>query len=260
MNYIPTPEPQPGRRPGTVCKNCAHGLEGPYCCHCGQSAGTSRIMTGEVLKDAFFSVVQVNRGFLFTVKELSLRPGKAIQDYLAGHRVNYYSPHKYLFFIGAVTSFLTSRFHSFSGEYTSAGTFGGGIDAFLNAFFQYADMYATLVNVVSIPVFALFSLLLFRRSGYNYAEHLVLNAYITAQQLLLFIGWLPLTRFDPLPVHWLPGLYVALTLGYNLWVYVQFSGIRTGAGFARAGVAMVLAYLGQFLVNVLFFKFGGMYL
>ncbi len=61
-------------------------------------------------------------------------------------------------------------------------------------------------------------------------------------------------------MHWLPGLYVALTLGYNLWVYVQFSGIRTGAGFARAGVAMVLAYLGQFLVNVLFFKFGGMYL
>jgi hypothetical protein len=217
-------------------------------------------MTGEILKDTFISVVQVNRGFLFTLKELSLRPGKAIERYLAGHRVDYYSPHKYLFFIGAITSFLTSRYHSFSGEYTSAGAFDGDIHAFLNAFFQYADMYATLVNVISIPVFALFSFLLFRRSGYNYAEHLVLNAYITAQQLLLFIGWLPLTQFSLLPVHRLIGLYVVVTLGYNLWVYVQFCHVRTAAGFLLAVAAMVLAYLGQFLLNMLFFKFGGMYL
>jgi hypothetical protein len=217
-------------------------------------------MTGEVLKDALFSVVKVNRGFLFTAKELSRRPGKAIQAYVTGHRVDYYSPHKYLFFVGAVTSFLTSRFHSFSGEYTSAGAFDGNIHAFLGAFFQYADAYATLINVISIPVFALFSFLLFRPSGYNYAEHLVLNAYITAQQLLLFIGWLPLTRVLPLPVHWMLGVYVAITLGYNLWAYVQFCGVRTGAGFARAVAAMVMAYLGQFLLNLLFFQFGGMYL
>ena len=217
-------------------------------------------MTREILTDTLFSVVKVNRGFLFTAKELSLRPGKAIQSYLAGHRVDYYSPHKYLFFIGAVTSFLTSRFHSFSGEYTSVGGFAGGAHAFLNAFFQYADQYTTLINVISIPVFALFSFLLFRRLDYNYAEHLVLNAYITSQQLLLFIGWMPLAGILPVPAHWLPGGYVVLTLGYNLWVYVQFCGVRTGAGFARAVAAMVLAYVGQFLLNLLFFQFGGMYL
>jgi hypothetical protein len=50
---------------------------------------------------------------------VSLRPGAAIRRYLAGQRVAYYAPHKYLFFIGAVTSFLTSRYHSFSSEYTS---------------------------------------------------------------------------------------------------------------------------------------------
>ncbi|MBD0260900.1 MAG: DUF3667 domain-containing protein, partial [Cytophagales bacterium] len=144
MKYTPIPESQPGTCPGEICKNCAHCLEGQYCCHCGQSAGTSRIMTEEVLKDALFSVVKVNRGFLFTAKELSLRPGKAVQGYLTGHRVNYYSPHKYLFFIGAITSFLTSRFHSFSGEYTSAGAFNGSLHAFLDAFFRYADAYATL--------------------------------------------------------------------------------------------------------------------
>ena len=243
-----------------VCKNCTHPFEGLYCYHCGQPAATRRIMTKEILTDTLFSVVKVNRGFLFTAKELSLRPGKAIRLYLAGQRVAYYAPHKYLFFIGAVTSFLTSRYHSFSDEYTAAGAFDGGAHSFFKAFFAYADAYATLINIVTIPVFALFSFLLFRRSGYNYAEHLVLNTYITAQQLLLFIGWLPLTRALPVRIDWLLGLYVAITLAYNLWVYVQFCGARTAASVLRAVAAMALAYLGQLLLNLLFFRFGGVYL
>jgi hypothetical protein len=243
-----------------VCKNCTRPFEGLYCYHCGQPATTRRITTREILTDILFSVVKVNRGFLFTVRELSLRPGPAIRLYLAGQRVAYYAPHKYLFFIGAVTSFLTSRYHSFSKEYTSAGALAGDAHSFLTAFFAYADTYATLINIVTIPVFALFSFLLFRRSGYNYAEHLVLNAYITSQQLLLFIVWLPFTQAMPLPVEGLLGLYVAITLAYNLWVYVQFCGSRTAASVLRAIAAMGLAYLGQFLLNLLFFRFGGVYL
>ena len=243
-----------------VCKNCTCSFDGLYCYHCGQPAATRRITTREILTDILFSVVKVNRGFLFTAKELSLRPGEAIRLYLAGQRVAYYAPHKYLFFIGAVTSFLTSRYHSFSGEYSSVRAFDGGTHSFLRAFFAYADTYATLINIVTIPVFALFSFLLFRRSGYNYAEHLVLNTYITAQQLLLFIGWLPLAQVLPVRSDGLLGLYVAVTLAYNLWVYVQFCGSRTAAGVLRAVAAMGLAYLGQLLLNLLFFRFGGVYL
>ncbi len=243
-----------------VCKNCTHSFEGLYCYHCGQPAATSRITTREILTDALFSVVKVNRGFLFTARELSLRPGKAIRLYLAGQRVAYYAPHKYLFFIGAVTSFLTSRYHSFSGEYTSIGALNGDAHAFFNAFFAYADAYATLINIITIPVFALFSFLLFRRSGYNYAEHLVLNTYITSQQLLLFIGGLVFTQVLSVRIDGLLVLYVALTLAYNLWVYVQFCGARTAASALRAVAAMGLAYSGQFLLNLLFFRFGGMYL
>ncbi len=243
-----------------VCKNCTHAFEGLYCYHCGQPAATSRITVREILSDAIFSVVKINRGFLFTARELSLRPGRAIGNYIAGQRVTYYAPHKYLFFIGAVTSFLTSRYHSFSDQYTAAGSFDEGTHAFLRAFLAYADAYATLINIVTIPVFALFSFLLFRRSGYNYAEHLVLNTYITSQQLLLFILWLPLTQAMPLPVDGLLGLYVAVTLGYNLWVYVQCCGARTAASLLRAVAAMGLAYLGQLLLNLLFFHYGGVYL
>jgi hypothetical protein len=260
MEYPTTDEHKSDVSSGTICKNCARWFEGQYCYNCGQCASTSRIMTRTILQDTLFSVVQINRGFFFTAKELCLRPGKAILRYLEGKRITYYPPHKYLFFIGAVTSFLTSRYHSFSKEFMIIDSFSGDTLAFLSEFFKYADLYITLVNVIAIPAFALFSFLLFSQSGHNYAENLVLNTYITSQQLLLFIGWLPFTRVISMQIHWLIGLYVLLTLGYNFWVYLQFFRVYTVASFLRVIAAMGLAYLGQFLLNLLFFRFGGMYL
>jgi hypothetical protein len=92
MAYSTEQNQKPEDCPGTVCKNCAHRFEGRHCCHCGQSAGTRRIMTSEILTEALFSVVEVDNGFLFTAKELCLRPGKAIGRYLGGQRVPYYAP------------------------------------------------------------------------------------------------------------------------------------------------------------------------
>jgi hypothetical protein len=236
-----------------TCKNCAHTFEGAYCFHCGQIATTSRITIKDLLTDFFFSAVNLNRGFLFTARALSRRPGAAIRQYLAGQRVIYYAPHKYLFLIGAVATFLTARYHSFSDEYSTNSFVDGGAHSFLEAFFQYADTYATLINIVTIPVFSLFTFLFFRNSGYNFAEHLVLNTYITAQQLLVFIVWLPLTRAIPVPVNGLLSLYVLLTLLYNAWVYVQFFRHCIRRVVLWAVLAMLLSYLGQFLLNLLFF-------
>jgi hypothetical protein len=55
-------------------------------------------------------------------------------------------------------------------------------------------------------------------------------------------------------------MYIFITLSYKFWVYVQFCQVRTIGGFAGTVAAMGLAYLGQFLLNLIFFQFGGMYL
>lgn len=239
-----------------VCKNCATAYTGDFCYHCGQAAATDRITVRQILTDTFFSVVKVNRGFLFTVKELSLRPGAAIEAYVAGKRLLYYAPHKYLFLIGTIATFLTARYRPFSGEYASGMIFNGGINAFFREFLQYADAYTTVINIITIPVFALFSWLLFRAHAFNYAENLVLNAYITSQQLLLFILLVPALEVMPAAKTWLLPGYTLLTVVYNGWVYVAFfrsQKIKIRNGIVRAAVAMLLAYLGQLLFNLLVF-------
>jgi hypothetical protein len=234
------------------CKNCNKSCTGNFCYHCGQPVATKRLTVRQVIQDTFFSAVNVNQGFWFTIKEMCLRPGKAIAAYIEGHRIKYYPPHKYVLLIGAVASFFSVRYHVFSGS--SAGSaLGHEAPTLISEFFRYADMYTTVINIVTIPVFALFSWILFPRSIYNYAENLVLNTYITAQQLLLFIAIVPLLEADVVSQQFLLPAYILLTLVYNLWVYQQFFTLKGWKGAFQGFFVMIAAYIGQFLLNLLCF-------
>ena len=68
------------------CKNCYHILKGNYCSNCGQKATTGRI-TFRYLLEIFLQIfTHLEHGFLYTSKELLIRPGITMHDYLTGHR------------------------------------------------------------------------------------------------------------------------------------------------------------------------------
>jgi hypothetical protein len=238
---------------GTVCKNCHKVSKGNYCSHCGQAIATRRLEVKQLLSETFFSVVNVNQGqgFIFTLKSLCTRPGEAIRAYIGGQRIVYYPPHKYLLLIGAVAAFFSTRYHFFSGQ-PDTGILSMEADSLLMGFWLYADTYTTLINIVTIPVFALFSWL-FRIKAYNYAENIVLNTYITSQQLLLFICMVPLFELFGSSAEYLLHFYILATLLYNVWVYKQFFGFKRWTGVVCAGLIMLCAYVCQFLLNLLFF-------
>lgn len=56
------------------------------------------------------SIWNLDKGLLFTLRELSLRPGKAIRDYLFGDRKRYLHPLRFLFLSAALAAFLTTQF------------------------------------------------------------------------------------------------------------------------------------------------------
>ncbi|QHT71775.1 DUF3667 domain-containing protein [Rhodocytophaga rosea] len=235
----------------TVCKNCNTPCKGNYCYHCGQATATRQLEVKPLLWEAFFSVVDVNQGFIFTLKSLCIKPGEAIREYIEGRRIKYYPPHKYVLLIGAVAAFFSTRYHFFSGQPTS-GILSIASDSRLAGFWLYADTYTTLINIITIPVFAIFSWLL-RRKAYNYAENIVLNTYITSQQLLLFVSMVPLFECYSTTPRYVINFYVVVTLLYNVWVYKQFFGFKRWTGVLCAAFMMFSAYICQFLLNLLFF-------
>ena len=123
---------------------------------------------------------------------------------------------------------------------------------FIEKFFRFAEDKATLFNIASIPLFAFFSFVWLSRHKYNFAENLVLNTFITAQQLFFLLLFIPAYEFVPEHKTLIIGVYTFLVLIYNVWSYAQFFG-PTLPNITRAVAVVTIGYLCQFPLNFFLF-------
>jgi hypothetical protein len=89
------------------CATCGTRYEGNYCPRCGQSAQIGHYS----FKKAFLLFLDVwglgNRSMFRTLRDLLLRPGYMIRDYLQGMQMAYFPPFK-MFFLLITLSLLVS--------------------------------------------------------------------------------------------------------------------------------------------------------
>lgn len=90
------------------CMNCGQDIRtGPYCEHCGQRNVHARLNFRELIEDVQSQILETNLPWLFTIKELTLRPGKVCREYVEGKRVSYVNPLKYAVYVSAIATFLS---------------------------------------------------------------------------------------------------------------------------------------------------------
>ena len=90
------------------CATCGTHYEGNYCPRCGQSARIGRYS----FKKAILLFLDVwglgNRGMFRSIRDLILRPGYMIRDYLRGMQMAYFPPFKLLFLLTALLLIVDS--------------------------------------------------------------------------------------------------------------------------------------------------------
>ena len=93
------------------CATCGTHYEGNYCPRCGQSEKVGRYS----FKTAFLLFLDVwglgNRGMFRTIRDLLLRPGYMIRDYLKGMQMAYFPPFKMFFLVAALSVLVDSGFN-----------------------------------------------------------------------------------------------------------------------------------------------------
>lgn len=214
------------------CRNCGHSVDGKFCSYCGQNSKVDRIDFRNLLNEISESIFQINKGFFYTLKELFIRPGSSLNEFLDGKRKNHFKPIAYVltlstvyFLISQVTNQNTWIEDLISGwtDRATAGKSGNEIPKILTWFVKnYA--YSTLLL---LPVFSIASYLSFLKFGKNYLEHIVVNSYVTGQQTIFYslfaiIG----TVFKSKVLEALPFF---VSFSYILWVFWQLfsEGNRT---------------------------------
>ncbi|MGB0494973.1 MAG: DUF3667 domain-containing protein [Kangiellaceae bacterium] len=241
------------------CKNCERNFEGKFCNNCGQKSRVSRVDYKYLLNEISENLLQVNHGFFYTLKELSLRPGKNIRSFLEGKRVSHFKPLAYLlltstlyvlaiFFLdlNTVTNDLVSGFT------TASSNDGTEIGSTALSFFDWLAKNHTFMLLLTIPLFSLASYIAFIKSGYNYFEHLVLNIYITGQQMIIYLLLSTIVTKDEI-TEIIP---FSSAIIFNFWAYYQFFQLKN----SHTKIFLTLLTYVIFSIQLLILILVGLYL
>ena len=87
----------------THCLNCGNTFTGQFCPRCGQKADVKRLQFIELMRNTIGPFVGGDGKAANTCRDLFLRPGHMVRDYLLGKRVRYYNPLQMYVFV--VTAF-----------------------------------------------------------------------------------------------------------------------------------------------------------
>ena len=228
------------------CPTCGTHFEGNYCPRCGQSARIGRYS----FKKAFLLFLDVwglgNRGMFRTIRDLILRPGYMIRDYLQGMQMAYFPPFKMFFLLVALSLLVSTgwnikmenRIEKQEKEITEKinrtiyGSFGleekennHSVEALETniKITEWTNKHMNLVTILLLLLYTIPLFMFFRKCpaypGIRFSEFFVTMVYITNMITVYSI----VTNFFGLSLWVDVGLYV-LTLiplkqlsGYSYW-------------------------------------------
>ena len=109
---------------GVECLNCRHPLDlsDKYCPECSQANSTKKLTLNDFFEEFFSNIISYDSKLLKTLAALLLRPGRITHDYIAGKRVSYTNPFRFLLSL-AIIYFLLMSYNS---EFESLNRYGSG--------------------------------------------------------------------------------------------------------------------------------------
>ena len=182
-----------------ICKNCSNAFNENFCNRCGQKSSVRRVDYDYVISEVAEGVFQLEKGWLYTIKELFIRPGKSIKKYLQGERIQFAKPIPFILLTSALYVFIAYLFNipTFTEDFVSGiKNYGDdssrGIDKSTETILHWFTSNHAYAVLITLPFFSLGTYLAFKKCRYNYFEHLIINTFIAGQQMVIYILFSPL--------------------------------------------------------------------
>ena len=226
--------------PQTNCLNCAAAVVPAYhyCPECGQKVHLHRLNLAHLGHEALHFVTHLDKGIFYLLKMLAIKPGFVAREYIFGKRLTYFSPLSFFLLMIGLFVFSTTTFHPLEGvdlkkvkEQVSHIPDPVTRDRMLSKLDRaeeashFMAKYSNYINMAITPLYAFIFFLCYKRSGYNYTEHLVANLYFAGFGIVFFILFVvPYTLLTKGSSYYLYGIYGFLIFEalYRSVAYYQF--------------------------------------
>ena len=204
-----------------TCKNCGLTYSGHFCSNCGQPAATHKLNLHFIWHDIQHGFFHFDKGVLFTAKELFTRPGDSIREFIEGKRVKHFKPISLVIILATFYGLLRHLFHFSILDKKSVSEIQGVDYENLN---EWISHHYSWIILLSIPMFSVASFVVFRKQGYNFIEHFVLNSYMASQRLIFRIAIFPVIKYfsESENITLFVDFLMLMDIVFIFWSYITF--------------------------------------
>lgn len=222
------------------CTNCDTEVNSKYCPDCGQAKNLKRIDRHYIVHE-IEHVLHFERGILYTIRELSLNPGRNIRNYLSKNRSRLVKPIIFIIITSLVYTLLTHFLHvedgyvKFQGAKSESPTAVSSIVKWVQDHYGYANIFMGVFIALWLKLF-------FRKFTYNFYEILIMLCFIMGMGMLIFSVFVViegLTHFNVMPLAGMIGI------GYASWAIGDF--------FEQKKIGNILKALAAYLLGMITF-------
>jgi hypothetical protein len=207
-----------------TCKNCDKQFEGHYCSNCGQSSKTEQLSFHFLVHEIQHALVHLDKGFLYTARELFTRPGHTVREFIEGKRVKHFKPFSLVIVLTTILAILYHYFNidffqgrGFNNDPQTTGITPQKINEWLLNHFSLTTFIFLLFSSIA-------SYLVFKKYKYLFVEHLVINAFLSGQHLLVHLVLFPVIYLSNGTPYFtlVSALLNLINLMFSIWLFVQF--------------------------------------
>lgn len=229
-----------------ICQTCGTAVEQNYCPKCGSPVKLVRI-NGKYLATELGSVLNFEKGILFTIKELLIRPGQNVRDFIHKDRTRLVKPIVFLI-ISSLVYTLAQQSLRFEDGYVNAGGFG---TSSVNKIFAWIQKNYGHANILMAIFIAMWIRVFFRKYDYNFFEIIILLCFVMGTGMLIYSIFGIVESFTSWKMLHIGGFVGFI---YASWAIGQFFDrsrkVNYFKGFLAYLLGMITFFLGATILGI----------
>jgi hypothetical protein len=225
------------------CKTCNIEINGNYCLNCGQAFELKRIDRAYVLSE-IGSVINFDKGILYTIRELLIRPGTTIKNFIENDRNRLVKPLIFIIISSLIYTIFKEVFNFEDGYVKYIDTKKTTVTILMD-WIQNNYGYANILMGIFI---AFWTKLLFKKYKYNFYEMLIVLCFVIGIGMLIYSVFGLLEAITHLRVLQTGGIIAFI---YISWAIGSFFDNKKKMNYLKALSAYLLGMISFYVLVVL---------
>ena len=217
------------------CTNCNSNLHGEFCSNCGQSQELKRI-NGQYIFSEISSVLNFDKGILYTIKELLIRPGISVRKFILEDRKRLVRPIIFIIITSLIYT-IAQQWLNFEDGYVN---FSGEDDSATVAIFSWIQKNYGYSNILMAIFIAFWIKVFFRKYDYNFFEILILLCFVMGIGMLIYTAFAVFDNLTSLKTLQIGGIIGFL---YSAWAIGRFFDKDKKINYLKGLVSYFLGFL-----------------